>query len=249
MASAAPHGASTVPNGLPDEVITCLQNARFLHLATCSNNIPHVSLMNYTYLPSTPYCPTPIIIMTTPSSSRKTHNLESNSLVSLLVHDWISHRPPTLSQSGRSPSPSRPAPRSGSLAELLLGINTASLSRFSTTINGLAELVPSGSEEENWYKAQHLANNTFDSTGDDFHSTSPIERGLWGGGGLGTGATEDAAPREGDGGTRCYVEGEEVRVVVVKVRDGRIADWKGQVRDWNLLLEENRIFEVNGALA
>ncbi|KAF2856569.1 pyridoxamine phosphate oxidase-like protein [Plenodomus tracheiphilus IPT5] len=218
--------------GLPDEVVTCLQNARFLHLATCSENIPHVSLMNYTYLPSTPYYQTPIIIMTTPPSSRKTRNLESNTLVSLLVHDWISHRPPTLNQPGRSPSPSLPAPRSGSLAELLLGMNTASLSRISATINGIAELVPSGSEEEVWCKAQHLANNTFGSGEENVNLSSPI--GLWGGGGLGF---EGNDQREGDGGTKCYVEGDEVRVVVVKVRDGRIADWKGQVRDWKLVTE------------
>ncbi|KAK1911045.1 hypothetical protein P3342_011647 [Pyrenophora teres f. teres] len=219
-------------NALPDEVITCLQNARFLHLATCSDNIPHVSLMNYTYLPSTPYCSSPIIIMTTPSSSRKTQNLESNSLVSLLVHDWVSHRPPTLNQPGRSPSPSRPVPRSGSLAELLLGMNTASLSRISTTINGIAELVTSGTEEETWYKAQHVANNTFSPGGEDTYPSSPVGQGLWGGGGLGAEIGADETPREGDGGTKCYVEGAEVRVVIVKVRGGRIADWKGQVRDW-----------------
>ena len=206
-----------------------------LHLATCSDNIPHVSLMNYTYLPNTPYSQTPIIIMTTPKTSRKTQNLEANTVVSLLVHDWISHRPPTLNQSGRSPSPSGPAPRSGSLAELLLGMNTASLSRISATINGIAELVPSGSEEETWYKAQHLANNTFSQGSEDTYSSSPVGEGLWGGGGLGSQtAAADETLREGDGGTKCYVEGGEVRVVVVKVRDGRIADWKGQVRDWSL---------------
>lgn len=205
-----------------------------LHLATCSDNVPHVSLMNYTYLPSTPYGETPIIIMTTPSSSRKTHNLESNALVSLLAHDWISHRPPTLSQPGRSPSPARPPPRSGSLAELLLGMNTASLSRISTTINGIAELVPSDSQEETWYKAQHLANNTFGPGGEDVFSSLPASQGLWGGGGLNNGESGYEDSIEGDGGTKCYVEGEEVRVVVVKIRDGRIADWKGQVRDWSL---------------
>nr|AAO37760.1 unknown [Plenodomus lingam] len=188
--------------------------------------------MNYTYLPTTPYCQTPIIIMTTPSSSRKTRNLEANRLVSLLVHDWISHRPPTLNQTGRSPSPARPSPRSGSLGELLLGMNTASLSRISTTINGIAELIPSGSDEESWYKAQHLANNTFESSEESANSNASM--GLWGGRGLGT---EEYGLREGDGGTKCYVQGDEVRVVVVKVRDGRIADWKGQVRDWRLSTE------------
>lgn len=187
--------------------------------------------MNYTYLPSTPYSSHPTIIMTTPPSSQKTHNLESNPLVSLLVHDWVSHRPPTLGQTGRSPSPSRPNPRSGSLAELLLGMNTASLSRISTTINGIAQIVPSGSEEEAWYKAQHLANNTFGPS-EDSYSSSPVGGGLWGGGGLERQPHEDEDTQEGDGGTKCYVEGEEVRVVVVRIRDGRIADWQGQVRDW-----------------
>ena len=197
--------------------------------------------MNYTYLPSTPFSPHPTIIMTTPPSSRKTLNLEENPLVSLLVHDWVSHRPPTLGQPGRSPSPTRPNPRSGSLAELLLGMNTASLSRISTTINGLARLVPSGSDEEAWCKAQHLAHNTFGPT-EDSYSSSPVTGGLWGGGGL---ETQQEDIREGDGGTKCYVEGEEVRVVVVRIRDGRIADWKGQVRDWALGNEEGAAL-VNG---
>ncbi|KAF2691504.1 hypothetical protein K458DRAFT_286284 [Lentithecium fluviatile CBS 122367] len=240
MASADP--AARPATSLPDEVVTCLQNARFLHLATSLHNVPHISLMNYTYLPSTPYSAYPTIIMTTPPSSRKTLNLESNPLVSLLVHDWVSHRPPTLGQPGRSPSPSRPNPRSGSLAELLLGMNTASLSRISTTINGLARIVPSGSEEEAWCKAQHLANNTFGPT-EDSYSSSPTGGGLWGGGGLERHAEDDA--QEGDGGTKCYVEGEEVRVVVVRIRDGRIADWKGAVRDW-VVEEEGGAAIVNG---
>jgi hypothetical protein len=184
--------------------------------------------------------------MTTPPTSRKTYNLECNALVSLLVHDWISHRPPTLSQPGRSPSPSRPTPRSGSLAELLLGMNTASLGRISTTINGIAELVPSGSEEESWYKAQHLANNTFGPSAEEAHSHSPVGGGLWGGGGLCSESTSTQYSGEGDGGTKCYVEDEEVRVVVVRIRDGRIADWRGQVRDWNL--GENRTTLANGTL-
>ncbi|CAI6335820.1 unnamed protein product [Periconia digitata] len=226
---ASVNSASPVTNGLPDEVITCLQNARFLHLSTCANNVPHIALMNYTYLPSSPYSSHPTIIMTTPPSSRKTHNLESNPLVSVLVHDWVSHRPPTLNQPGRSPSPSRPNPRFGPLAELLLGINSASLSDKSTQINGIAQIVPSGSEEEAWYRAQHLANNTFEST-DAMNANSPLEGGLWGGGGAASHGHDETA--EGDGGTKCYVEGEEVRVVVVKIRDGRTTDWKGQVRDW-----------------
>jgi hypothetical protein len=201
--------------------------------------------MNYTYLPSTPYSPTPIIIMTTPPTSRKTLNLESNPLVSLLVHDWISHRPPTLSQPGRSPSPTRPAPRSGSLAELLLGMNTASLSRISTTINGTAELVQSRSEQESWYKAQHLANNTFGRSEEGEYSNSPAGGGLWREENLRTSATNEGDIGEGDGGTKCYVEDDEVRVVVVRITGGRIADWRGQTRDWTVLPQQG-IESANG---
>ena len=40
------------------------------------------------------------------------------------------------------------------------------------------------------------------------------------------------ALQEGDGGRECFVAGEEVHVIVVGIRDVRIADWKGAVRDW-----------------
>lgn len=100
---------------LPPEVVQCLENARFvrsqrrlrvfriciypyvsltdvvrppqLHLGTCTNNQPHVSLMNYTYLPSSPYSTEPTIIMTSNPSSKKANNLVENPNVSLLVHD------------------------------------------------------------------------------------------------------------------------------------------------------------------
>ena len=108
-------------------------------------------------------------------------------------------------------------------------MNTASLSRISATINGPAAIIPSGSDEEAWYKAQHLANNTFGPS-EDSYSSSPVG-GLWGGGGLER-QRQDEDMVEGDGGTKCYVEGEEVRVVVVRITDGRVADWKGEVRNW-----------------
>ncbi|KAI9716216.1 MAG: hypothetical protein M1812_005441 [Candelaria pacifica] len=175
--------------------------------------------MNYTYLPSTPFSPHPIIIMTTNPSSKKTVNLVNNPRVSLLVHDWISHRPPTTTANDaqRSGSPPRQATRS-SLASLLLNMNTSALSSISATINGMARLVELGSEEEAWCKERHLENNTF---GDQ----ALEERGLFG-------APEES---QGDGGRGCFIEGEEVRVVVVRVREGRIADWKGGVKDWALI--------------
>lgn len=43
--------------------------------------------MNYTYLPSSPYSTSPVIVMTTNAASRKITNIVSNPSVSLLVHD------------------------------------------------------------------------------------------------------------------------------------------------------------------
>ncbi|KAG8534328.1 uncharacterized protein KY384_001172 [Bacidia gigantensis] len=173
--------------------------------------------MNYTYLSSTPFHPSPVIIMTTNPSSKKTLNLINNPRVSLLVHDWISHRPPT-----RTPDPTRegsPPPQAtrSSLATMLLNINTSELSSISATINGEAILVQPGTEEERWCKEKHLENNNF---GDQARE----EQGLFG--------STPHAPS--DGGTSCFIEGEEVRVVLVGVREGRIADWKGGVKDWSL---------------
>ncbi len=56
------------------------------HLATCTNNVPHVSLMNYTYLSDSPFSAAPVIVMTTNPASKKMQNLVENPNVSLLVH-------------------------------------------------------------------------------------------------------------------------------------------------------------------
>lgn len=203
--------------------VTILLISLKLHLATCDSLFPHISLMNYTYLPSTPFHPNPVIIMTTNPTSKKTLNLLNNPRVSLLVHDWVSHRPPT-----RKPDPTRegsPPPQAtrSSLASLLLNINTSALSSISATIDGEAVMVEQGSEEEKWCKERHLENNTF---GDQARE----ERGFWG--------SAPQAPTEGDGGASCYIEGEEVRVVLVGVKEGRIADWKGGVKDWSLASQD-----------
>ena len=156
--------------------------------------------------------------MTTNPLSLKTRNLLSNPNVSLLVHDWVSHRPPT-----RTPNPARegsppPAASRSSLASLLLNLNTSALSSISTTITGQAVFLERGSEEEKWCKEAHLANNTF---GDQARE----EAGLFGG-------QVPYAPEQAVEGSSCYIEGEDVSVVVVRVREGRIADWKGGVKDW-----------------
>ena len=191
-----------------------------LHLATCDALFPHISLMNYTYLPSTPFSQNPVIIMTTNPSSKKTLNLINNPRVSLLVHDWVSHRPPTRHPEAMREGSPPPQTRS-SLASLLLNLNTSALSSISATINGVARMVREGSEEEKWCKEKHLENNTF---GDEARE----ERGIFG-------ATPNERVSEGDGGTSCFIEGEAVRVIVVGVREGRIADWKGGVKDWTII--------------
>ncbi|TID16879.1 Pyridoxamine 5'-phosphate oxidase [Venturia nashicola] len=203
--------------GLPEEVVNCLNNARFLHLATSNNDCPHVSLMKYTYLPSTPFSSTPTIIMTTPPSSQKTLNLEANPRVSILVHDWVSHRPPTLSSSPGTAMNSSTDHHRSSLANLLLSLNSASLSRISVSLNGAAQFLEPGSEEETWCKTQHREHNRFEETSDESA--------------LGAGAE--------DRGAGSYISGEQVRVVVVKIKGGRISDSNETVTDFALQQEES----------
>ncbi|KAL5333059.1 hypothetical protein BJX70DRAFT_392483 [Aspergillus crustosus] len=215
-----------VATTLPPEVVSCLKNSRFLHLATCDGLTPHISLMSYTYLPSTPFDPYPTIIMTTNSSSRKTTHLQTNPQVSLLVHDWVSHRPPTrTSNSGatRDGSPPPAATRS-SLASLLLNLNTSALSSISTTITGEARFLEQGSEQETWYKDRHLENNTFEEEMSAFGQVSqPGQRRL------------------------SLSIDDDVRVVTVRVREGRLADWKGGVRDWLVVQEAMRLAHLHFA--
>lgn len=116
--------------------------------------------------------------------------------------------------SGGSPGPEHRS----SLASLLLNLNTSAISSISATINGTAELVAPGSEEEAFYRSQHLENNTFDSEGG-----IPFNSG-------------EAVGQE-DGGRECFVAGEEVRVILVHIKDIRTSDWKGGVKDWVLVSE------------
>ncbi|KAL9592627.1 MAG: hypothetical protein Q9179_006532 [Wetmoreana sp. 5 TL-2023] len=80
-------------------------------------------------------------------------------------------------------------------------------------------MVERGSEEERWCKERHLENNTF---GDQVRE----EQGVFGA------ATRNPEVSGGDGGASCFIEGEEVRVMLVPIKEGRIADWKGGVKDW-----------------
>lgn len=100
------------------------------------------------------------------------------------------------------------------------------MSSISATINGTAELVTQGSVEEKFYREQHLENNTFDSEG-----VAPFNQ-------QGQSAQED-------GGRKCFVAGEEVRVILVQIKDIRTSDWKGGVQDFVLAPNTNAT-TVNG---
>ncbi|ROT41054.1 hypothetical protein SODALDRAFT_357079 [Sodiomyces alkalinus F11] len=246
---------------LPAEVVQCLENARFLHLATCTGNVPNLSLMNYTYLPSSPFSSAPVIVMTTNPASKKMNNLLSNPNVSLLVHDCtcpssaclsllcassttanmrVSHRPPTTARRPSGGSPTRDPHRS-SLAALLLNLNTSAVSSISATINGTARLLDHASEEERFYRAQHLENNTFDNEGVSFGFPPPEPAAD-----AGADAPPTPSVQAEDGGRGCFVAGEDVRVIVVSISDVRISDWKGGVRDYVLADEGAPGAAMNG---
>jgi hypothetical protein len=130
--------------------------------------------MNYTYLPTSPYpLPSissatitaslsgPVIILTVQPSSKKALNLLSNPRVSLLVHDWVSHRASfssTTNPLSSHPNSDQPPVQQSSLAALLTNLNTASLSSISATLFGYAHLIPSGSEQEEFYRKIHTKN-------------------------------------------------------------------------------------------
>lgn len=164
--------------------------------------------MNYTYLPNTPHPlpntqPTsPIIILTVQQSNKKTSNLLSNPRVSLLVHDWVSHR--SSFSSDNQASNGSGAPAQSSLADLLTNINTAAMSSISATMFGFAAVLESGSEEEKYYREVHQQGQS------------------------------------GGGESSVYVTGQESRIVVVRVTWARVADHRGEVRDWVLHGEEER---------
>jgi len=210
-----------VSDSLPPEVVQCLQNARFLHLATCVDNVPHVSLMNYTYLPHTPYSPYPVIVMTSNQSSRKTTSIRANPNVSILVHDWVSHRPLTHS---RRASGGSPAPQQSSLAAILFNLNTAAIGSISATIGGTARIAEAGSEEEEYFCKLHIENHSFEEGVQLFRQDNSGNNANGGGG-----AGGEEAGRRTD-----FVPGGDVTVIVVKIKDVRISDHNGTVKDWAL---------------
>lgn len=114
--------------------------------------------------------------------------------------------------SGGSPGPEHRS----SLASLLLNLNSSAMSSISATIGGAARLAPAGSEEEQYFTEQHLANNTFEEG-------EPLIR-------------QDTRGETDERGSH-FVAGEAVKVIVVDIKDVRISDWKGAVRDWAIVCD------------
>lgn len=129
----------------------------------------------------------------------------------------------TAGTGDRTGSPTGLGGRS-SLASMLFNLNTSALSSISTTIASQARFLEPNSDEERWCKEAHLANNTFEGQ-------LSTEAGYF------SGLAQPSAPSSG------YIEGDDVRVVLVPVRRGRISDFKGAVRDW-LVVDEDQYAPV-----
>lgn len=142
---------------LPESVLNLLNSSRFIHLATCLNNKPHVSLMNYTFFHKGD---DNIIIISTPRKTTKYQNMVSNPNVSILIHDWISVK----GNSDVLQDESLSRRRSNSLFELLANFNKNELSRVSVMLDGQARILDESKDsgDFNFYKSLHLNNQKID---------------------------------------------------------------------------------------
>ncbi|EIF47204.1 hypothetical protein HII12_004927 [Brettanomyces bruxellensis] len=155
---------STATGPLPKDVLERLSKSNFLHLATCSDNIPHVSLMNYTFIgpeesfkSSDVKQPKYLILFATNKNTEKYENLVKNPRCSILVHDWVTSD--TANQD--------------SILNLLHRLNQAEVSELSCTLSGhvFKFLDKKDGKEFNYYKDQHLRRNPKAKAfmeGDDF---------------------------------------------------------------------------------
>ncbi|EEB07669.1 pyridoxamine 5'-phosphate oxidase [Schizosaccharomyces japonicus yFS275] len=140
---------------LPENIKRCFQSSKYLHLATCYKDQPHVALMNFTYVPSgegKPFENDDVIILTMDENSKKYSNIMNNPQVSVLVHDWSAHRRPFEQQDVSS------------LCALLYDLNQQEISHTSVTLNGLAVILPEGSKEEEFFREKHLQSNSESNT-------------------------------------------------------------------------------------
>ncbi|KAF3988390.1 hypothetical protein FT663_00833 [Candidozyma haemuli var. vulneris] len=135
---------------LPEHVTKLLKSKRYVHLATSKDNVPHASLMNYTYYSKNDK---PYIIISTPRETTKYRNIEANGNVSLLIHDWVAGDEEVA-----------PTGRRNSLYELLANMNKAEIRSVSVMLNGRARIIDPKTEENDYkfYKSLHLNNGLVD---------------------------------------------------------------------------------------
>lgn len=122
---------------LPVPIVNVLSVTRLCFLATQSEGIPHLSLMNFTY-----YQNEEIIIMCTRRDTKKFGQISCCPNVAILFHDF-NQLASDVTQSNKESS-----------SVLKHGTN-----RGSVTLNGGVRVCPSGSAEEARYKSIHLENN------------------------------------------------------------------------------------------
>ncbi|EGV64758.1 hypothetical protein PSN45_005103 [Yamadazyma tenuis] len=140
---------------LPESATKLLKSTRFLHLATSYQDVPHVSLMNYTFYQDNG---DDYVIITTPANTTKYHNIKHNHRVSMLVHDWISAKPDDgNSSSGTSTG------RRNSLYDLITNLNKTQLSSVSVMVDGEAEIVPESDGRHKFYHSLHMNNQNIDT--------------------------------------------------------------------------------------
>jgi general stress protein 26 len=139
---------------LPNTVFDLLAHSKFLHLATCSENVPHVSLMNYTFIEPKQDDKCEIlktsqnlILVATPKNTKKFENLKKNSKVSILVHDWVTNTNNQVNEN--------------SVLKLLQSINQSEVGELSVTLEGhvVKFLEDAKSDEYSFFKDLHLKKN------------------------------------------------------------------------------------------
>ena len=141
---------------LTPSITNLLSHSSLLHLATCSDNIPHVSLMNYTFIePNEEDSSSNIallknsrnlVLVATPKNTQKYENLQKNGKCSILVHDWVAN--------GNQVN-------ENSVLKLLYSINQSEVGDMSVMLDGhvVKFLLDSTSEEYEFFKNLHLKKN------------------------------------------------------------------------------------------
>lgn len=143
---------------LTPSVMNLLSRSSLLHLATCADNVPHVSLMNYTFIePNEDDSSNNIsllknsrnlILVATPKNTQKFENLQKNGKCSILIHDWV-----TNSNQAND----------NNVLKLLYSINQSEVGDLSVTLDGhvVKFLLDSKSDEYEFFKNLHLKKNPF----------------------------------------------------------------------------------------